>query len=124
MGTLPRVRAPTRAGAQTIEREPSTRNRWEAALTPFRRRDSELEREERNASLLRISTFGDCCQRRPPGCGEHAAEHRGCRSRVGTEHLSEPVLFRSGRRVTQDAEEALVDGEVEPDEQCGRHRRG
>jgi hypothetical protein len=66
------------------------------------RRDSELEREERSARLLRLTTFSNRCYRCTPCCGEHPAEDRGCRGRTRTEHLSQPVVFGSRRRAGMD----------------------
>jgi hypothetical protein len=54
------------------------------------RRESELQRKERRARLLRVRTFGDGHVRRPPGCREKLAENRG----RGAVH----ALTRSARR--------------------------
>jgi hypothetical protein len=73
-----------------------------------------------SAGVLRLRTFGDCCQRRPPGCREHSTEKRG---RDCTEHLSQPVVFRPRWRVPQNAQETLTHSKIQSDEQRRLHGR-
>ena len=70
---------------------------------------------------LRLRTLGDRRQCRTPGRREHPAEKRCRRDGARAEHLGQPVVFRARRRVSQDPEEALADGEVQPDQHRGRH---
>ena len=74
--------------------------------------------------LLRVRTFGDGHERRPPGSRENPAENRGRGGRARTQQVGEAVMFGSRRWVAQDAEEALAHGEVETDHQRGHHGRG